>query len=98
MAGQARNRPPTTGPNSLLIKPVQTVGNAADRSFLKAHDLHGKIRRRFITHAGYGVGDSPPVLAIHAARARIQEAFVREADQEPQTLNQINGWLSRIEG
>lgn len=68
------------------------------RSFLKAHDLRGKTLRPFITHGGYGVGESPSVLASHAPRARIEEAFVMEADQERRTLNQINGWLSRIQG
>ena len=68
------------------------------RSFLKAHDLRGKTLRPFITHGGYGVGESPAVLASHAPGARIAEAFVLEADQERRTLNQITGWLGRIEG
>lgn len=67
------------------------------RSFLKAHDLRGKTLRPFITHGGYGVGESPSVLASHAPGARIEEAFVMEADQERRTLNQINGWLGPIE-
>ena len=67
------------------------------RSFLKAHDLRGKTLRPFITHGGYGVGESPSVLASHAPGARIETAFVMEADQERRTLNQVNGWLGPIE-
>jgi len=66
------------------------------RSFLKTHDLRGKTLRPFITHGGYGVGRSPGVLASHATGARIQEAFVLEADQERRTLNQVRAWLGAI--
>ncbi len=68
------------------------------RSFLKAHDLSGKTLRPFITHGGYGVGESLSVLLNHAPHAQIEKAFALEADQERRTLNQINGWLSRIQG
>lgn len=53
------------------------------RSFLAAHDLAGKTLIPFITHGGYGVGDSLAVVAAHAPRARSQEpALVMQADQE----------------
>lgn len=68
------------------------------RSFLKAQDLRGRTLRPFITHGGYGVGESLAVLASHAPGARIEPAFVLEADQERRTLNEVNGWLGRIEG
>ncbi|MES2987941.1 MAG: flavodoxin [Pseudomonadota bacterium] len=68
------------------------------RSFLKLHDLRGKTLRPFITHGGYGVGGSLAVLASHAPGARIEPPFVMEADQERRTLNQVKGWLARIEG
>lgn len=64
------------------------------RSFLKAHDLRGKTLRPFITHGGYGVGDSLAVLASHATGAAIEEPFVMEADQERRTLNQVRDWLA----
>ena len=67
-------------------------------SFLKVHDLRGKTLRPFITYGGYGVGESPSVFTSHARGARIEQAFVMEADQERRTLNQIKGWLSRIQG
>jgi hypothetical protein len=38
------------------------------------------------------------LLARHAAGARIEAPFVMEADQERRTLNQIRGWLGRMEG
>lgn len=68
------------------------------RSFLKAHDLRGKVLRPFITHGGYGVGRSPSVLSSHAPGARIEAPFVMEADQERRTLNQVNNWLGQIKG
>lgn len=68
------------------------------RSFLKAHDLRGKTLRPFITHGGYGVGSAPAVLASHAPGARIEQAFVLEADQERRTLNQVRSWLGNIAG
>lgn len=63
------------------------------RSFLAKHDLTGKTLRPFITHGGYGPGSSMAVLAAHAPDARIEPAFVMEADQERRTLNQVRDWL-----
>jgi len=68
------------------------------RSFLTAYDWGGKTIRPFITHGGYGLGNSLSVIAAHAPDAQIAEAFVMEADQERRTLNQVNGWLGRIQG
>lgn len=66
-------------------------------SFLKRHDLRGKILRPFITHGGYGVGSAPGTLASLAPAARIAPAFVMEADQERRTLDQIKSWLGGME-
>ncbi|TXC72003.1 flavodoxin [Sphingomonas ginsenosidivorax] len=63
------------------------------RSFLRAHDLQGKTLRPFITHGGYGTGNSSAVLASHAPGARVEDPFVMEADQERRTLTQVNSWL-----
>lgn len=63
------------------------------RSFLRSHDLRGKTVRPFITHGGYGVGNSLSVLASHAPGACIEKPFVMEADQERRTLTQVNSWL-----
>ena len=65
------------------------------RSFLAAHDLAGKILIPFITHGGFGVGDSLKVIAAHAPQARLQEAaLVMQADQERQTTERVSRWLS----
>ncbi|MEW9855254.1 flavodoxin [Novosphingobium rhizovicinum] len=68
------------------------------RSFLKAHDLRGKTIRPFITHGGYGLGNSLAVLASHAPGAIIKPPFVMEADQERRTMTQVKGWLGQIQG
>lgn len=67
------------------------------RAFLSAHDLAGKAIRPFITHGGYGLGQSLSVLRSHAPRAQLLEAFSMEADQERRTLNQVTDWLRVIE-
>jgi len=64
------------------------------RSLLSRHDMGGKTLVPFITHGGYGVGSSLRVLARHAPKARIQEAFVMQADQERKTMESVNAWLS----
>lgn len=66
------------------------------RTFLKMHDLRGKVLRPFITHGGYGPGNATDVLASHAVGARIEKPFVIEADQERRTLNQVRSWLGGI--
>jgi flavodoxin len=65
------------------------------RSFLKAHDWSGKTLQPFITHGGYGPGNSMEVLRSHAPAARIEVPFVLEADQERRTLNQVKEWLGK---
>lgn len=64
------------------------------RSFLSAHDLSGKTIRPFITHGGYGPGNSLSILREGARGARVLEPFVMEADQERRTMNQVRGWLA----
>ena len=66
------------------------------RSFLHRHDLRGKTLRPFITHGGYGIGDSLDVLRAHAPGASLVEPFVMEADQERRTLTQVRGWLAPL--
>lgn len=68
------------------------------RTFLRTHDLRGRKVRAFITHGGYGLGNSLSVLASHAPSVRIEPPFVMEADQERRTLNQVKGWLGQIRG
>ena len=66
------------------------------RSFLSNHDLSGKTVVPFITHGGYGLGQSLSVLAAHAPRARILEGFSKQCDQERETLQQVTAWLGAI--
>lgn len=64
------------------------------RSLLRAHDLTGKTLRPFITHGGYGPGNSLDVLKTHAPQAQILTPFVMEADQERRTMTQVRQWLA----
>ncbi len=64
------------------------------RSFLKAHDLGHKTVRPFITHGGYGLGNSLAILKDHAPLAKLEQAFFMQADQERRTLDQVTAWLA----
>ena len=66
------------------------------RSFLSKHDLSGKTLVPFITHGGYGVGQSLSVVADRAPRARLLEGFSLKADQERRTLEQVTSWLDGV--
>lgn len=66
------------------------------RSFLSAHDLSGKALIPFVTHGGYGLGNSQSVLASHAPKARLLSGFVIEADQERRTMDRVTSWLSGV--
>ena len=66
------------------------------RSFLTRHDLSGKTLVPFITHGGYGLGNSLSVVAEHAPRARLLGEFSKECDQERETLNQVTAWLGGL--
>jgi flavodoxin len=67
------------------------------RSFLSRHDLSGKTVVPFITHGGYGLGQSLGVVRQHAPRARLLDAFSMEADQERRTVEQVTGWLGGVQ-
>jgi flavodoxin len=69
---------------------------AVIRSFLSHHDLSGKTIVPFITHGGYGLGQSLAVIAAHAPQARLVEGFSLQADQERETLSQVTRWLGRL--
>jgi flavodoxin len=67
------------------------------KSFLASHKLAGKTLIPFITHGGYGVGDSQKVVAAHAPGARLLDAaLVMQADQERQTVEGVTRWLDKI--
>ncbi|WP_207388097.1 flavodoxin [Hylemonella gracilis] len=67
------------------------------RAFLSAHKLSGKSLIPFVTHGGYGLGNSQSVLARLAPEARLHKGFSMEADQERRTMNQVNDWLKKIQ-
>lgn len=67
---------------------------AVIRSFLTAHDLSGRVLIPFLTHGGYGRGDSLEVVAAHAPQARLGRHFEMEDRQERRTLEQVSHWLS----
>ena len=67
------------------------------RSFLSGHDLAGTTLVPFVTHGGYGLGNSLSVVAEHAPQARLLEGFAMRADQERETLAQVTRWLDDVE-
>ncbi|NDL62030.1 flavodoxin [Acerihabitans arboris] len=66
------------------------------RSFLSVHDLSGKTLIPFITHGGYGFGNSQSVIASHAPKARLVRGFEMEADQERRTMESVADWLKGV--
>ncbi|MFV0358755.1 flavodoxin [Tropicimonas sp.] len=66
------------------------------RSFLTAADLSGKTVLPFITHGGYGPGNT--MAAVHglAPNASFMPEFILRCDQERDTLNALRGWLSDV--
>ncbi|WP_313737614.1 flavodoxin [Sphingobium yanoikuyae] len=69
---------------------------AVIRTFLGAHDLSGKRIAPFITHGGYGIGDSLSVLDSHAPQAQRLTPFTLECDQERRTLAAVDQWLGGL--
>ena len=65
------------------------------RAFLAAHDLSGKILVPFVTHGGYGLGNSQSILAEDAPKTRLRAGFSMEADQERKTMERVNSWLKQ---
>jgi flavodoxin len=67
------------------------------RSFLLAHNFTGKTIIPFITHGGYGVGNSLKVLAKDAPGADLLDVrLVMQADQERATMEKVNDWLGKL--
>jgi flavodoxin len=73
-----------------------TTAPSLIRSFLSQHDVSGKTLVPFITHGGYGPGSSEEVVAAHAQNARIVAAFVKQCDQERQTIAEVTQWLGGV--
>ncbi|MFS7250839.1 flavodoxin [Rahnella rivi] len=66
------------------------------QTFLSSHNLAGKLLIPFITHGGYGKGDSDDILVSLAPTARREKPLVIECDQERRTTEAVNGWLETI--
>lgn len=63
------------------------------RTFLSTHDLKNMNIVPFITHGGYGIGDSMEVIKRSAPSALVSAPFVMEADQERRTMEKVKAWL-----
>lgn len=68
----------------------------AVQTFLSTHNLAGKVLIPFITHGGYGKGDSEEILASLAPSARREKPLVMECDQEKRTTEAVTNWLETI--
>ena len=66
------------------------------RSFLSAHVLSGKVLIPFVTHGGYGLGNTKSVLASHAPKARRLDGFLMEVDPERRTMERVTDWLKGV--
>ncbi len=60
--------------------------------------LAGKLLIPFITHGGYGKGDSDDILASLVPTARQEKPLVIECDQERRTTKTVTSWLETICG
>lgn len=66
-------------------------------SFLRSHDLRDKTVGPFVTHGGYGEGQSLISARALAPRARFLDPFVLECDQERAALRQLDTWLEGVQ-
>lgn len=64
------------------------------KSFLRSANLSGKTVHPFVTHGGFGIGNSLGVLTSLATEADIKVPFSMEADQERRTLDSVRSWLA----
>lgn len=68
----------------------------AVQTFLSGHNLAEKLLIPFITHGGYGKGDSDDILASLAKDAHREKPLVIECDQERRTTETVTSWLETI--
>ncbi|AUX71559.1 flavodoxin [Erwinia pyrifoliae] len=66
------------------------------QTFLSSHDFSSKLVIPFITHGGYGIGNSEEILAGLAAAAKRENPLVIECDQERKTTEIVTNWLAAI--
>ncbi|CAN7688039.1 flavodoxin [Mesorhizobium sp. LjNodule214] len=90
---------PSTAPYATVFLGFPIWGETAPpviRTFLTLHDLADKAIIPFITHGGFGLGNSQAVLASHAPQARLMEGFSMQAPQERQTIERVTQWLDTL--
>lgn len=66
------------------------------QTFLSSHNLAGKLLIPFITHGGYGKGDSDDIISRLAPTSRREKPLVIECDQERRTTETVTSWLETI--
>ena len=66
------------------------------QTFLSTHDLADKLLIPFITHGGYGAGNSEDILTSLAAKARREKPLIIECDQERRTTETVTQWLDTL--
>ncbi|KAF5886964.1 hypothetical protein FY112_05010 [Rhizobium sp. PEPV16] len=91
--------PATPYPEDYQATVAQAAAETAPpviRSFLLAHDLTGRSVVPFVTHGGYGLGNSMGVVEAHAPEATVRRGFSLAADQEKRTLETVSAWLDAL--
>ncbi len=68
------------------------------QAFLSSHNLADKLLIPFITHGGYGKGDSDDILTSLAPTARREKPLVIKCDRERRTTETVNSWLETLRG
>lgn len=66
------------------------------QTFLSSHNLAGKLLIPFITHGGYGLGESVEILARLAPVAHREKPLVIACDQERKITVTVTQWLETI--
>ncbi len=66
------------------------------QTFISSHNFAGKLLIPFITHGGYGKGDSDDILTTLAPAARREKPLIIECDQERRTTETVTRWLETI--
>lgn len=67
------------------------------QSFLSTHNLTDKLLIPFITHGGYGIGNSEEILATLTPKTTWQQPLIMECDQERKTTETVARWLETMQ-
>lgn len=66
------------------------------QTFLSRNNVSNKLIIPFITHGGYGIGNSENILATLAPKAKREKPLIIECDQERKTTETVTDWLATI--